>query len=113
MVLVMDIINIDREVFDNIMVAFDGFKRQVMGLCEKHRSKGSDEWLDNQDVCLLLNVSQRTLQSYRDRGKIGFSLIGHKVYYRASDIGVFLESCKGHGGDSSIVSSGMSNLKQQ
>jgi len=93
----MDIINIDRDVFDSMMVAFGEFKRQMIALCEKHRSKGLDEWLDNQDVCLLLGVSQRTLQSYRDRGRIGFSQINHKVYYRVSDIEGFLLSCKGYG----------------
>lgn len=31
-----------------------------------------DEWLDNGDVCRLLNVNKRTLQSYRDTDKLPF-----------------------------------------
>ena len=30
--------------------------------------------------------AKRTLQSYRDTGKIPFSMIGHKCYYKESDI---------------------------
>lgn len=59
---------------------------------QKRRSLG--EWLDNQDVCLLLNVSLRTLQSYRDRRLLPFSMIGHKCYYRNSDVMGFIESRK-------------------
>jgi len=44
------------------------------------------EWLHNGDVCRLLGISKRTLQSYRDTGKIPFSIIGHKCYYKESDI---------------------------
>lgn len=82
----MEIINIDKAVFEEMAVQFEGFKDKITTLCAKHKSKGLNDWLDNQDVCLLLNVSPRTLQSYRDTGKIGFSQINHKIYYRASDI---------------------------
>ena len=46
----------------------------------------TDEWLDNEAVCKRLGISKRTLQSYRDTGKIPFSMIGHKCYYKESDI---------------------------
>jgi len=45
-----------------------------------------DEWLDNEAVCRRLGISKRTLQSYRDTGRIPFSIIGHKCYYKESDI---------------------------
>jgi len=82
----MNIINIDEDTFNEIISRFQNFKERVTALCNKHKSKGLNDWLDNQDVCLLLNISPRTLQSYRDTGKIGFSQINHKIYYRASDI---------------------------
>ena len=47
---------------------------------------------DNQDLCMLLQISKRTLQSYRDTGKIPFSIIGHKCYYKESDITELLNS---------------------
>ena len=47
---------------------------------EMGTNENFDEWLDNGDVCRLLNVSKRTLQSYRDTGKLPFSQINHKVF---------------------------------
>jgi len=88
----MNIINIDEDVFNDIASRFENFKNKVLKLTERNRNKGMNDWLDNQDVCLLLNISPRTLQSYRDMGKIGFSQINYKIYYKASDIEKFLQS---------------------
>ena len=52
----------------------------------------SEKWLDNQDVCIILKVSTRTLQNYRDKGILPFSQIGNKIYYKASDIEKHLET---------------------
>ena len=56
--------------------------------------KTREEWMDNQEVCILLNISKRTLQSYRDRGILSFSQIGHKCYYRVKDIERFVADAK-------------------
>lgn len=53
-----------------------------------------DEWWDNQDVCRLLGISLRTLQSYRDKGLLPYSQIGHKCYYKIEDIERFIEENK-------------------
>lgn len=42
--------------------------------------------MDNQDVCLRLNISPRTLQTLRDTGKLAYSQIQHKIYYKAEDV---------------------------
>lgn len=44
------------------------------------------EWLDTQEVCLLLDASPRTLQTLRENGTLAYSRISHKVYYRPEDI---------------------------
>ena len=46
--------------------------------------------LDNQDLCLILHVSSRTLQRYRSEGLLPFFKIGQKIYYRASDVQDFV-----------------------
>ncbi len=46
----------------------------------------SERWLDIQETCLLLKISKRTLQSYRDNGVLSFSQIAGKIYFKASDI---------------------------
>ena len=42
--------------------------------------------LDNQDVCLRLDISPRTLQTLRDTGRLAFTQIQRKIYYRPEDV---------------------------
>ena len=39
----------------------------------------------------LMNISKRTAQTWRDEGKISFSQIGSKIYYRMSDVQKLLD----------------------
>jgi len=51
-----------------------------------------EKFLSNRDVCKMLHVSSRTLQDWRDTGKIPFIQIKGKVLYKESDILKMLES---------------------
>ena len=42
--------------------------------------------MDAQEVCLALNISKRTLQSYREYGIIPCSFICGKYMYKESDL---------------------------
>lgn len=55
---------------------------------------GQKQWLGNEDVCGLLQISPRTLQSYRDNGILPFSQIGRKCYYRVSDVEQLINNSK-------------------
>ena len=44
------------------------------------------DWMDNQDVCLALKISPRTLQTLRDSGKLPHSKINNRIYYRPEDV---------------------------
>jgi excisionase family DNA binding protein len=50
------------------------------------------KWLTSEDVCHLLGISKRTLQSYRDRRILPFAQLGRKIYYKASDIDDYLDA---------------------
>ncbi len=52
----------------------------------------NENWLDNEEFQSVLKISRRLAQDYRDKGLIGFSQIGGKIYYRASDIEKLLNS---------------------
>lgn len=57
----------------------------------KHRNVLDGELLlDNQDLCMLLNVSKRTLQRYRATGELPFQMLYHKTYYKESDVHTFI-----------------------
>lgn len=43
-------------------------------------------FVDNQEFLILMNVSKRTAQTWRDEGKISFSQIGSKIYYKMDDV---------------------------
>ena len=50
------------------------------------RADSLGEWMDNQDVCLRLDISPRTLQTLRDTGRLAFTQIQRKIYYRPEDV---------------------------
>lgn len=88
----MDIIAIKSKTFEQMKERFKGFSNQVKDLCGDNQDK--EQWLGNEDVCALLQISLRTLQSYRDRGMLPFSLIGRKCYYRVSDMQQLIDNSK-------------------
>lgn len=49
------------------------------------------KWLSSDDVCKMLLISKRTLQTYRDQRTIPFAQFGRKIYYKASDIDEYLD----------------------
>lgn len=51
-----------------------------------------NDWLDPQDICKMLKISKRTLDSYREKGLLRFSKIGGKVFYQAKDIEDYLRT---------------------
>ena len=42
--------------------------------------------MDNQDVCLRLDISPRTLQTLRDTGRLAFTQIQRKIDYRLESV---------------------------
>lgn len=45
-----------------------------------------EKYLTNREVCQLLRISSRTLQNWRDTGKIPFIRLKGKIIYKESDI---------------------------
>lgn len=68
-----------------MMERFGEFMHRVEGLCDAAGERKLSKWLDNQDVCVILNISKRTLQTYRDNGILPFTRIENKIYYRPAD----------------------------
>lgn len=51
-----------------------------------------EKFLSNRDVCKMLHISSRTLQDWRDTGKISFFQIKGKILYKQSDVLKWLEA---------------------
>ena len=58
----------------------------------QHNSKNrtphlnGEKYLTNREVCQLLRISPRTLQNWRDTGKMKFIRLNGKILYRESEI---------------------------
>lgn len=85
----MEIIAIEKKTFEAVERAFERFIVCMDELCTGH-TKRLSKWLDNGEVCRLLNISKRTLQTYRDNGILPYSQINHKIFYKSSDIEMLL-----------------------
>ncbi|MFN8257716.1 MAG: helix-turn-helix domain-containing protein [Bacteroidales bacterium] len=86
----MEALIIPGDKFDELLNKIDSLTEKVD--CINNVNPLKDKWLDIQEVCILLKISKRTLQSYRDNGVLPYSQIGSKIYYRASDIEEHLKS---------------------
>lgn len=89
----MEIIAIEKKTLDAIEERFRRFANRMDELCCKHNRKAL-EWIDNADVCRILNISKRTLQTYRDNGTIPYAQINHKMFYKPKDVERVLEGLK-------------------
>jgi len=89
----MELISIEKRIFDSLVMDLSTLADDAENL-SKSEDYFLQEWMDNQDVCNILNVSKRTLQTYRDNGRLPFTQIDRKMYYKPSDVEFLLNSIK-------------------
>jgi len=82
----MEVISIERSTYEELLTSFNSFVSQMKAMAGRGTDKRLGEWLDNQDVCQILNISPRTLQTLRQNGTLAYSQIEHKIYYKPEDI---------------------------
>ena len=66
----------------------------------RHERSGEDKGcscinerlLDNQDLCLLFQISPRSLQRYRSLGVLPYKRLGQKTYYTEEDVNQFIKN---------------------
>ena len=102
----MEVISIERSTYEELLTGFNSFVAQMRAMADRGTDTKLGEWLDNQDVCQMLNISPRTLQTFRDNGTLAYSQINRKVYYKPEDVERILHVVAGRDKDSK-----MRNLK--
>jgi excisionase family DNA binding protein len=85
----MEVITITSEAFQKITNDISEISKSINN--SNNKQPLSENWLDIADVCQVLHISKRTLQSYRDNGTLSYSQIGGKIYFKASDIEAHLQ----------------------
>ena len=68
----MEIISMDVKAFDALAGHVEAIERKAEALCRRQEDVSLKKWLDNQDVCDVLGISKRTLQTYREKGVAAF-----------------------------------------
>ena len=82
----MEVISIERSTYEELLTSFNSFVLQMKAMTGRGTDKRLGEWLDNQDVCQILRIKPRTLQTLRDNGILAYSQISHKTYYKPEDV---------------------------
>ena len=83
---IMEVVIIERKAFEALMMDVSSLTEKVNRLCGRESDRRMAKWMDNEEVCRLLRLSPRTLQTMRDKGLIACSQIGKKFYYRREDV---------------------------
>ena len=91
----MKVVSIERSTYEELLTSFNSFVAQMRAMADRSTDKKLGNWLDNQDVCQMLNISPRTLQTLRDNGTLAYSQINRKVYYKPEDVECILHVTAG------------------
>jgi mRNA-degrading endonuclease RelE of RelBE toxin-antitoxin system len=85
---------IDKNLFEawmeRVLERIEMLDRKIEKLSNKKSQLNGETLLDNQDLCLLLKVSNRSLQRYRSSGILPYRRIQQKIYYLESDVHKFI-----------------------
>ncbi len=93
----MEVIAIQKTVLDGMK----GDLKDLLELTESAIQKYSpifreEQWLDNQEACLMMNITKRTLQTYKSKGLLPYSRLNRKNYFKLSDVRALLETEQTH-----------------
>ena len=68
----MDIVNIEASTFERMLEKVQALCSLIENTAEMDKNKVLGEWIDNQEVCLILGISPRKLQFLRESGRIAY-----------------------------------------
>lgn len=83
----MEAVILTKEQYNELVVRLD----KLHSTLESNQKPSHETFLDNQEFIQLMHISKRTSQTWRDEGKISFSQIGSKIYYKMKDVEVLLD----------------------
>lgn len=82
----MEYLALEKGAYEIVEEKISQLKKRVDELYPIDKSELEEGWIENAELSRRLSISLRTLQTYRERGVIGFSTIGRKIYYKTDDI---------------------------
>ncbi|MDR2951317.1 MAG: helix-turn-helix domain-containing protein [Prevotella sp.] len=81
---------IDEKKFDTAVSSILGRLDEVLSCVKTRNILNGERLYDNQDLCLMLKLSKRSLQRYRSIGALKYIQVGQKTLYYESDVKTFV-----------------------
>ncbi len=81
---------INEEKFDTAMTSIQEKLDDILSRVKARNILNGERLYDNQDLCLMLKLSKRSLQRYRSIGALKFIQVGQKTLYYESDVKTFV-----------------------
>ena len=78
----MEAIILSKDQFEELVAKMN----EVLEKLNSKTAPKQEVFLDNEELIAMLKISRRTAQTWRDEGKISFSQVGNKIYYKPSDV---------------------------
>ncbi|KYH04983.1 hypothetical protein A1704_12495 [Chryseobacterium cucumeris] len=89
----MEFILIEKNAYEALNNEIQGLNKLLSEIAAPYQSNYSkNRWLDNQEVCQLLNISKRSLQSYKQKGLLPCTCISRKNYFKYDDVIALVQS---------------------
>ena len=89
----MEVIAVQKSVLNGMANELKALLELTENATQKYTPIFKEEkWLDNQEVCLMMNITKRTLQTYKDKGLLPHSRLNRKNYYKRSDVQALLKA---------------------
>ncbi|MEI3124785.1 helix-turn-helix domain-containing protein [Odoribacter splanchnicus] len=82
----MEVVIIEKKAFEALLTDMATLLEKVDVLARKCSGRRLSNWLDGEDVCRMLRISPRTLQTLRDNRLIACSQINRKFFYRPEEV---------------------------
>ncbi len=83
----MEAIILSKEQYNALAASIEEIKAKL----DKQNKNPEEVFIDNQEFLLMMKISKRTAQTWRDEGKISFSQVGNKIYYKLADVEELLQ----------------------
>ena len=78
----MEVYILSKAQFSELTARLD----ELQNLLNNQSGISKKGFMDNEEFLEFMGISKRTAQSWRDDGKISFSQVGNKIYYKAVDV---------------------------
>lgn len=82
----MKVVVIEEGLFEELLSNIEMFVHKFEQTFDSGKNKTLGKWLDTHEVCILLNLSKRTVQNLRACGKLPSTQICKKNYYKPEDV---------------------------